>query len=41
MEEHEAIMAALEARDPERAGRELRNHLGKTWVKYANGESVV
>ncbi|MCE8033152.1 MAG: GntR family transcriptional regulator [Halomonas sp.] len=40
MEEHEAIMAALEARDPERVGRELRNHLGKTWVKYANGEPV-
>lgn len=40
MEEHEAIMAALEARDPERAGRELRNHLGKTWVKYANGEPI-
>ncbi|WP_249976992.1 GntR family transcriptional regulator [Vreelandella olivaria] len=38
MEEHEAIMAALEARDSERVGRELRNHLGKTWVKYANGE---
>lgn len=38
MEEHEAIMAALEARDGERVGRELRNHLGKTWFKYANGE---
>ncbi|MFQ3786460.1 GntR family transcriptional regulator [Halomonas sp. A29] len=38
MEEHEAIMAALEARDRERMGRELRNHLGKTWMKYANGE---
>ncbi|PAU76120.1 GntR family transcriptional regulator [Halomonas salipaludis] len=40
MEEHEAIMAALEARDPERVGRELRNHLGKTWVKYANGDPI-
>ncbi|WP_226341411.1 MULTISPECIES: GntR family transcriptional regulator [unclassified Halomonas] len=38
MEEHEAIMVALEARDGERVGRELRNHLGKTWIKYANGD---
>lgn len=38
MEEHEAILAALEARDAERVGHELRNHLGKTWVKYANGD---
>ncbi|MGO1602811.1 MULTISPECIES: GntR family transcriptional regulator [unclassified Halomonas] len=38
MEEHEAIMAALEARDGERVGEELRNHLGKTWIKYANGD---
>lgn len=36
MTEHEAIMAALEARDASRMGLELRNHLGKTWVKYAN-----
>ncbi|MCG7600128.1 GntR family transcriptional regulator [Halomonas sp. McH1-25] len=40
MEEHEAIMAAMEARDAERIGRELRNHLGKTWVKYAHEENV-
>lgn len=40
MEEHEAIMAALEARDAARVGDELRNHLGKTWIKYANGEPV-
>ncbi|WNL42653.1 GntR family transcriptional regulator [Halomonas sp. PAMB 3264] len=40
MEEHEAILAALEARDGKRVGDELRNHLGKTWVKYANGEPV-
>lgn len=40
MAEHEAIMAALEARDAERIGRELRNHLGKTWFKYAHEESV-
>lgn len=40
MAEHEAIMAAMEARDVERIGRELRNHLGKTWVKYAHEESV-
>ncbi|MCC5902940.1 MAG: GntR family transcriptional regulator [Halomonas sp.] len=38
MEEHEAIMVALEARDGERVGRELLNHLGKTWIKYANGD---
>ncbi|OBX36239.1 putative HTH-type transcriptional regulator YdfH [Halomonas elongata] len=38
MAEHEAIMAALEARDVERIGQELRNHLGKTWIKYANDE---
>ncbi|WP_136069297.1 GntR family transcriptional regulator [Modicisalibacter radicis] len=35
MAEHEAIMAALEARDATRMGEELRNHLGKTWFKYA------
>ncbi|RKR07629.1 GntR family transcriptional regulator [Kushneria sinocarnis] len=35
MVEHDAIMAALEARDSERLGKELRNHLGKTWFKYA------
>ncbi|WP_447896189.1 FCD domain-containing protein [Vreelandella sp. GE22] len=40
MEEHEAILAALEARDGKRVGHELRNHLGKTWIKYANGEQV-
>ena len=40
MEEHEAILAALEARDGKRVGYELRNHLGKTWIKYANGEAV-
>lgn len=40
MEEHEAILAALEARDGERVGQELRNHLGKTWIKYANGEPL-
>ncbi|OAZ93503.1 MULTISPECIES: GntR family transcriptional regulator [Halomonadaceae] len=40
MAEHEAIMAAMEARDVERIGRELRNHLGKTWVKYAHEESA-
>jgi DNA-binding GntR family transcriptional regulator len=40
MAEHEAIMAAMEARDVERIGRELRNHLGKTWVKYAHEEST-
>ncbi|SFI09190.1 GntR family transcriptional regulator [Modicisalibacter xianhensis] len=39
MAEHEAIMAALEARDGERIGKELRNHLGKTWMKYAQEES--
>ncbi|WP_148253121.1 GntR family transcriptional regulator [Aidingimonas lacisalsi] len=38
MTEHEAIMAALEARDASRMGSELRNHLGKTWLKYANGD---
>lgn len=36
MDEHEAIMAALEARDGKQVGNELRNHLGKTWMKYAN-----
>lgn len=41
MIEHEAVMAALAARDAERTGRELRNHLGKTWMKYANGEADV
>ncbi|GEN24040.1 GntR family transcriptional regulator [Halomonas cupida] len=41
MIEHEAVMAALAARDAERMGRELRNHLGKTWMKYANGEAEV
>lgn len=41
MEEHEAILAALEARDGKRVGQELRNHLGKTWIKYANGEPLV
>ncbi|WP_447530119.1 GntR family transcriptional regulator [Vreelandella sp. TE19] len=40
MEEHEAILAALEARDGKRVGHELRNHLGKTWIKYAHGEQV-
>ena len=40
MEEHEAILAALEARDGKRVGQELRNHLGKTWIKYANGEAL-
>ncbi|MBP5979857.1 MAG: GntR family transcriptional regulator [Halomonas sp.] len=40
MEEHEAIMAALNARDAARVGDELRNHLGKTWIKYANGKPV-
>ena len=40
MAEHEAIMAALEARDAERIGRELRNHLGKTWFKYAHEGGV-
>lgn len=39
MIEHEAVMAALAARDAERMGRELRSHLGKTWMKYANGEA--
>lgn len=39
MIEHEAIMAALAERDAERVGRELRNHLGKTWMKYANGDA--
>ncbi|HCR98548.1 MULTISPECIES: GntR family transcriptional regulator [Halomonadaceae] len=41
MEEHEAIMAALEARDAARVGDELRNHLGKTWIKYTNGEEDI
>lgn len=40
MAEHEAIMEAMEARDSERIGRELRNHLGKTWVKYAHEENL-
>ncbi|EHA16389.1 GntR family transcriptional regulator [Halomonas sp. HAL1] len=40
MAEHEAIMEAMEARDAERIGRELRNHLGKTWVKYAHEENL-
>lgn len=40
MEEHEAILAALEARDGKRVGQELRNHLGKTWIKYANGKAL-
>ncbi|RBI66348.1 GntR family transcriptional regulator [Vreelandella sulfidaeris] len=40
MTEHEAIMDAMEARDAERIGRELRNHLGKTWVKYAHEENA-
>ncbi|WP_052384020.1 GntR family transcriptional regulator [Litchfieldella xinjiangensis] len=39
MAEHEAIMAAMEARDAEQIGRELRNHLGKTWVKYAHEDN--
>lgn len=39
MVEHEAIMAALVARDAAGMGRELRNHLGRTWMKYANGEA--
>ncbi len=39
MSEHEAIMAALEARDAPRIGRELRNHLGKTWMKYAHDDA--
>lgn len=41
MEEHEAIMAALEARDAARVGDELRKHLGKTWIKYTNGEEDI
>ncbi len=40
MEEHEAIMSALEARDAERIGRELRDHLGGTWMKYARSHDV-
>lgn len=40
MDEHEAIMAALEARDSERLGIELRKHLGKTWMKYASTEQA-
>lgn len=40
MAEHEAIMEAMEARDAERIGRELRNHLGKTWIKYAHKENA-
>jgi len=40
MAEHEAIMAALESRDGERIGTELRNHLGKTWMKYADDEQA-
>lgn len=40
MAEHEAIMAALEARDAERIGQELRNHLGKTWIKYASDDAT-
>lgn len=39
MGEHEAIMAAFAERDADRVGRELRHHLGKTWMKYANGGS--
>lgn len=39
MEEHEAIMAALESRDAERVGQELRRHLAKTWVKYTSEAS--
>jgi len=39
MAEHEAIMAALEARDATRMGQELRNHLGKTWFKFAANEN--
>ncbi len=38
MEEHEAIMAALESRDAERVGQELRRHLAKTWVKYTDDD---
>ncbi|MGO2581094.1 MAG: FCD domain-containing protein, partial [Halomonas sp.] len=38
MEEHEAIMSALEARDAVKVGQVLRQHLAKTWMKYANGE---
>ncbi|ALM53013.1 GntR family transcriptional regulator [Halomonas huangheensis] len=41
MIEHEAIMEALAERDAERVGRELRNHLGKTWMKYANGDAQI
>ncbi|WP_455372560.1 GntR family transcriptional regulator [Limibacillus halophilus] len=33
IEEHEAILKALEARDAERLGTILRNHLGSTWAK--------
>ncbi len=33
IEEHESILRALEARDAERLGSILRNHLGSTWVK--------
>lgn len=40
MEEHEAIMSALEARDAVKVGEVLRHHLAKTWLKYANGEAL-
>ena len=33
VEEHETILKALEARDAERLGAILRNHLGSTWIK--------
>lgn len=33
IEEHESILKALEARDAERLGEILRNHLGSTWAK--------
>lgn len=33
VEEHENILKALEARDAERLGAILRNHLGSTWIK--------
>lgn len=34
MAEHEAIIAALQARDAKRMGYELQQHLGQTWAKY-------
>lgn len=40
MAEHEAIIAALEARDAKLMGRELQRHLDGTWSKYLSETPV-